>query len=162
MCSYKIKRILILKVKEIELSIEIDNELLNILIEKGKSHYPNEFGGFLIGYYSNDNKHLHITNTIFPQSFKSSKYSFERNTRGIDKELKNYYNETPKKIYVGEWHTHPDNSSTPSTTDILAMKTISNIPNCPVNPVLLILGYSQTKLDFGFYVWFENKLYKYE
>jgi integrative and conjugative element protein (TIGR02256 family) len=154
---------LILRIEEIGLSIEAGDELLDTLVEIGKSHYPNEFGGFLIGYYSDGNRHLHITDTILPKNFKISKYSFERSTKGIVKKLGTYYKETPKKFYVGEWHTHPDNSPIPSLTDISAINAIINNQNtCLANPVLLIIGYFKTKVDFGFYVWFENKLHRYE
>lgn len=154
---------MILRVEKIGLSIEVEDELLNSLVVKGKSHYPNEFGGFLVGYYADDNKHLHITDTILPISLKASKYNFERSTKGIEKILGTYYKETPQKFYVGEWHTHPDNSPIPSLTDISAINAIINNQNgCLANPVLLIIGYSKTKVDFGFFVWFENKLHRYE
>lgn len=154
---------MILRIEKIRLSIEADDKLLNSLVEKGKSHYPNEFGGFLVGYYADDNKHLHITDTILPKSFKTSKYNFERSTKGIEKKLATYYKETPRKFYIGEWHTHPDNSPVPSLTDISAINAIINNKNaCLANPVLLIIGNTKTKVDFGFYVWFENKLYRYE
>ena len=154
---------MILKIEKIGLSIEVEDELLKSLVEKGKSHYPNEFGGFLVGYYAEDKRHLHITDTILPESFKSSKYNFERSAKGIEKKLCTYYKETPQKFYVGEWHTHPDNSPIPSLTDVLAINMIINNQNGSLpNPVLLIIGYSKTKVDFGFYVWFENKLHKYE
>jgi [CysO sulfur-carrier protein]-S-L-cysteine hydrolase len=154
---------LILRIEKIGLSIEADDELLNSIVEKGKSHYPNEFGGFLVGYYADDNKHLRITDTILPKSFKASKYTFERSATGIQKKLGSYFKETPKKFYVGEWHTHPDNSPIPSSTDISAINAIiSNKNPCLANPLLLIIGYSKTQVDFGFYVWFENKLYRYE
>jgi len=154
---------LILRIEKIGLSIEAEDRLLDSLVETGKSHYPNEFGGFLVGYYNDGNRNLHITDTILPESFKASKYSFERITKGIDKRLGNYYKEAPKKFYVGEWHTHPDNSPIPSLTDISAINTIINNQNaCLANPVLLIIGYSKAQVDFGFYVWFENKLYRYE
>ncbi len=150
------------RIEKIGLSLAIDDELLNSLIEKGKSHYPNEFGGFLIGYYSDDNRCLHITDTILPKNFKASKCSFERTTKGVDKKLNKYYEETPKKFYIGEWHTHPNCSPVPSSTDISAINAIINSQNaCLANPVLLIIGYSETQVDFGFYVYFENKLYKY-
>lgn len=154
---------MILRIEKIGLSIEAGDELLNSLVEKGKSHYPNEFGGFLVGYYANNNMHLLITDSIYPKSFKASKYSFERSTKGIEKKLGNYFEGTPKKFYVGEWHTHPDNSPIPSTTDISAINAIINNKDaCLANPVLLIIGFSKTQVDFGFYVWFENKLYRYE
>lgn len=154
---------MILKIEQIGLSLEVEDELLNKLLEIGKTHYPKEFGGFLIGYYSEDNKHLHIIDTILPKSYQASKYNFERSTKGIENELTGYYSEQPKKIYIGEWHTHPDNSPIPSLTDISAIYTIINNKETSIaNPVLLIIGYSKTTVDFGFYVWFENKLYKYE
>jgi integrative and conjugative element protein (TIGR02256 family) len=155
---------LILRTAEkIGLSLEVDDKLLNELVIIGKEHYPNEFGGFLVGNYRDDNRHLHITNMILPKSFMASKYSFERSTKGIKNELDKYYNETPKKFYVGEWHTHPDNRAIPSLTDISAINTIiKNHSACLVNPVLLIIGFPRTQVDLGFYVWFENKLYKYE
>lgn len=154
---------MILKIDKIGLSLETDDGFLNSLVEIGKGHYPNEFGGFLVGFYSDDNKHLHITDTILPKSFIASKYFFQRSTKGIEKKLSNYYKEIPKKFYVGEWHTHPDNSPIPSSTDISAINAIIDNQNaCLANPVLLIIGYSKTQVDFGFYVWFENKLYRYE
>lgn len=154
---------MILRIEKIGLTLEIDDEVLNNLYEIGKSHYPNEYGGFLIGYYSDMNKHLHITDSVLPKSFKSSKYSFERTTKGIKARFSNYYKENPKKFYVGEWHTHPDSSSIPSLTDISAINSIIQYQNCCIaNPVLLIIGYSKTEVDFGCYVWLESKLYKYE
>ncbi len=154
---------MILRIEKIGLSIEADDELLNNLVEKGKSHYPNEFGGFLIGHYTGDNKHLHITDTILPKKFKASNYSFERSTKGIEKILRKYYKGNPQKFYVGEWHTHPDNNPIPSLTDISAINTIINNQESSIaNPVLLIIGYSNTKVSFGFYVWFEKKLFRYE
>ncbi|MFN9320315.1 MAG: Mov34/MPN/PAD-1 family protein [Chitinophagales bacterium] len=154
---------MILKGEKIGLSIEVDNKLLNSLIDIGKDYYPNEYGGFLIGYYSNESRHLHVTDTILPKDFKASKYSFERSSKGITKELVTYYEETPQKIYVGEWHTHPNNSPIPSMTDISAMNAIvGNQESCLANPILLIIGYRYAKVAFGFYVWFQNKLYRYE
>lgn len=154
---------MILKIEQIGLSLEVEDELLNKLLKIGKSHYPKEFGGFLIGYYSEGNRHLHITDTILPKKYQASKYSFERSTQGIETELTEFYIGNPRKVYVGEWHTHPDNSPIPSATDISAINTIINSKNTSIaNPVLLIIGYSKTTVNFEFYVWFENKLYKYE
>lgn len=154
---------MILNIQEIGLSLEVEAELLNELLEIGKTHYPKEFGGFLIGYYSEDNKHLHITDTILPKKYQASRYSFERSTNGIENKLREYYAENPQKVYIGEWHTHPDNNPTPSATDISAINTIINSKNNSIeNPILLIIGYSKTTVEFGLYVWFKNKLYKYE
>ena len=149
--------------KEIKLSISIDETLLIELTEIGKKHYPNEFGGFLMGYYSDDLKQLNITDTILPTKFKASKYQFERDITGIIETLKNHYEQAPKTYYVGEWHTHPNNLPIPSTTDINAINEILKHKDKSIqNPILLIIGYTKQSVEYGFYVPFKNKLYKYE
>lgn len=149
--------------KELKLSINIADSLLDELTALGKKHYPNEFGGFLIGNYSDDFKQLNITSTILPTKFKASKYQFERDTTGIKETLKNYYEQIPKTYYVGEWHTHPDNLPIPSTTDIKAINEILEHQDTSIqNPILLIIGYTKQNVEHGFYVSFKNRLYKYE
>ncbi len=149
--------------KEIKLSVSIDEKLLTQLTEIGKKHYPNEFGGFLMGNYSDDLTQVNITNTVLPIKYKASKYQFERETTGINKTLKRYYEQIPKTYYIGEWHTHPDNLPIPSTTDINAInKIINNKDHTIQNPILLIIGYTKQSVEYGFYVHFKNKLYKYE
>jgi integrative and conjugative element protein (TIGR02256 family) len=143
--------------------IDIDLSLLNELSMIGKSYYPNEFGGFLIGYYSDDFKTLIITNFIIPTKFKVSKISFERDTNGIEEKLKEFYNRTPKEYYIGEWHTHPNSSTSPSNRDLKAMISIANHPNVVIkNPILLIIGYNNANEEFAFYFYKEKQLYKYE
>lgn len=154
---------MIYRIAELGVSLEIDNELLRHLIEIGTKHYPNEFGGFLIGNYSVNQTHLTISDTILPNKYKGTPYLFERDTTGIDDKLKQFYAEDPKKYYLGEWHTHPNNLAIPSSTDINAMNSIANHPEVSIkNPVMLIIGYNKTKVDLGFYVQFKNKIYRYE
>ena len=45
------------KIIELGLTMEIDDKLLSTIIEVGIQHYPNEFGGFLIGNYSQTQTH---------------------------------------------------------------------------------------------------------
>jgi [CysO sulfur-carrier protein]-S-L-cysteine hydrolase len=154
---------LILKIEEIDLSLEIEDKLLGKLLEEGKKHYPNEFGGFLIGYYSNNNRHLKITDSILPAKYRYSRSNFERVAEGIEEQLYKIYSENPSKFYIGEWHTHPNNSAIPSPTDISSICTIANmLDSCLKNPILLIIGDIQNQVEFCFYVLFNNKLYKYE
>lgn len=154
---------MIFKIIEIGLSINIDDKLIDKLVDIGKKYYPKEFGGFLIGNYSHDFKQLNITDTILPSKFKANKYAFQRDTTGIEKKLKNYFQKIPKEYYVGEWHTHPDNLPTLSYTDIIAIDTIINYKDIAIqNPVFLIIGYNNTKVEFSFYTPFKNTIYKYE
>jgi [CysO sulfur-carrier protein]-S-L-cysteine hydrolase len=104
---------LIYKSNETGLIINVEDSLLSNIIDIGIKHYPNEFGCFLIGYYSTNQTQLNITDTILPNKYKATPYLFERDTIGIEDKLKNYYSQNPQKYYVGEWHTHPNNLPIP-------------------------------------------------
>ena len=154
---------MIFKNKDIGLTLEISNLLIEQMIDVGIQHNPNEFGGFLIGFYSEDCKQLNITDIILPKKYKGTPYLFERDVMGINEKLQRFFKEEPKKYYVGEWHTHPGNLAIPSTTDYNAMVEITNHENVAIkNPVLLIVGYQNKLVELGFYVMFKNKLYRYE
>lgn len=151
------------KLKNIELELQVQERLIHKLTEIGKVHYPNEFGGFLIGHYSEDKKVLIITDTILPNKYKSTPSIFERDTIGMKQHFKDFYKENPKKYYVGEWHTHPNNKAIPSITDIKALKSIRNNKDVAIlNPVLLIIGYTENDIEIGFYVLIKDKIYRYE
>ena len=47
-----------LLLKEKNLSIQIENKIIDEMILSARKHYPNEFGGLLIGFYTNGNKDL--------------------------------------------------------------------------------------------------------
>jgi hypothetical protein len=46
-----------------------------------------------------------------------------------------------RRFYLGEWHFHPFNDSTPSSTDIDQLKKFSETPSlrCP-EPIMVIVG----------------------
>lgn len=144
-------------------SLMIDDSLLERLTQVALQNYPNESGGFLVGYYSQDFMTLHITDFILPQQQKSSSFLFERSIIGI-KEIFNKLFVTKKCYYIGEWHTHPDGSSMYSQTDLKAMIEIATCKTVNItNPILLILSVSKNKLqDFSFYIYNDKGLYKYE
>ncbi|RZL45513.1 MAG: hypothetical protein EOP00_17290, partial [Pedobacter sp.] len=75
---------------------------------QSKPHQP-ESGGIILGkVYDN---HIEIVKLSVPTSLdKSSRYNFERNKISaqiiIDYEFLNSHGQV---IYLGEWHTHPEN-----------------------------------------------------
>ena len=80
-----------------------------------------ESGGILLGKIINGE--INIMKVSTPTELdKSSRYNFERNRLSgqivVDYEFNNSYGQT---IYLGEWHTHPEDIPTPSTTDIKMM-----------------------------------------
>ena len=150
--------------KEKKIELEIEDTLLDKLSSIALQHYPNEFGGFLIGYYASNFKSLIITDYILPNKYKSDRYLFERSTNGIEKKLKKLFTNTKQQYYVGEWHTHPDGSINYSTTDLKAMNNIVESNSIRIeNPILLIISVGINKTnDYGFYIFNNNKLLKYE
>jgi [CysO sulfur-carrier protein]-S-L-cysteine hydrolase len=148
--------------EEIGLNINIGNDLIDKICQIGLEHYPKEFGGILIGAYSEDRKTVLIKQILLPEKYKSSKYSFERGSEGFKEKLISLYNLDEPQVYIGEWHTHPNSSTYPSNTDIAAFKEIVKYDDVNIcNPIMLIIGLTLTKIELGFYVYLNDKIYKY-
>lgn len=146
-----------------DLNLIVPDIILAKIAEKGNSFYPNEIGGFLIGYYSSDLKTLHITDFLLPKKYKNNSYLFERSIDGIVSVFKRIFHKM-KHYYVGEWHTHPNGSTMYSTTDLNAMINIAKNDNVVIeNPILLILSIDKDKsYEFSFYLYTNEKLIKYD
>jgi integrative and conjugative element protein (TIGR02256 family) len=100
------------------LKIIITQSALNV-IEKYKqsTKNANESGGILLGQIKENA--VYILRVTIPNKFdKASRYSFDCNKDAaqvvIDYE---FINSGKKTIYLGEWHTHPENYPSPSGVD---------------------------------------------
>lgn len=78
----------------------------------------NEAGGILLGQIKDD--YIYIIRSTIPNKFdKATRYSFTRN-----KEMAQiiadfeYINSDQRTIYIGEWHTHPEDMPSPSGQDM--------------------------------------------
>lgn len=82
-----------------------------------------EAGGVLIGYYIEPNNFV-ITNISTPSLLdRSSRYLFIRSKVYAQKFLnKKFKASDGKLIYLGEWHTHPEDYPTPSSIDNSSIK----------------------------------------
>lgn len=101
-----------------KIEILIARSVLN-LIEKFKqtTKKANEAGGILLGQITNEK--VYILKVTTPNKFdRASRYSFDCNKDAaqviIDYE---FTNSGQKTIYIGEWHTHPENNPNPSGVD---------------------------------------------
>lgn len=151
--------------KSKNLSISISDELLEKMYLSVKPHYPNEFGGLLIGYYNNDNKNLVISDIILPNIFKSTPVFFERHTEDLHEKLEKFYTCDPSKFYVGEWHSHPNGGTQPSQRDIKAMIQIRENSKVAIEkPILGILSFNNKSNDYKirFHLITKNNIYTYE
>ena len=149
------------KVNKLQLIIEDD--LLDRLGKLGVSHFPKEFGGFLIGYYADNFKTLYITESVLPKKYKGSSFGFERSIDGLKKSFNRHFIQK-KQYYVGEWHTHPNCSTMYSQTDLNAMRNTVECETVQItNPILLILSVSKSKITgYSFYYYEDKRLISYE
>jgi len=99
-------------------NIIIARSVLN-LIERFKqtNNKDNESGGILLGQVTE--KEVYILKVTSPNKFdRASRYSFDCN-KDAAQVIINYefLNSGQKTIYIGEWHTHPENYPNPSGVD---------------------------------------------
>jgi len=148
---------------ELGLNIIINEDLINEIHEKCLNHYPNEFGGLLIGFYSEDRKSVFITNSIITEEFKSTRTSFSRGSQGLREKLLLLFESRPCQYYIGEWHSHPDGIAYPSSTDLNAFIEITKHDEVFIdNPILLIIGVNKIKFEYNFYIYNKQKFSKYD
>jgi len=120
-------------------SLIISNDVLLIFqnyIQNTKS--KNESGGILLGQVKDNN--VYLMRASIPNSFdKSSRYSFERN-KVIAQIIVDYEfaNSLGKTIYIGEWHSHPENYPTPSEQDERMIKNQLKL-NKNIEPYLFLI-----------------------
>lgn len=148
--------------KELDLHLTINDLLADRLITEGHKHYPKEYGGILLGRYSDDSACCYVEETILPRTYQSSNNSFERGNAGLFEDLTKLSITKPDLMYVGEWHTHPDGAPIPSKTDRNAMSQIANHSEVKITaPILIIIGYISNRASWGAYVQYNNTLYGY-
>ena len=145
------------------LQLSIDDSLIQHMAELAIKHYPNEYGGILLGRYSSDLQCLQVHQYLLIDSYYSNSVEFVRQC-SYTQEYFNHIFQENGLYYVGEWHSHPDSSAWFSVTDLQAMRNIALCHTVQLeNPRLLILSISEKiLLDFNFFIFNENRLNLYE
>lgn len=154
---------MILKNTHNNLEIVLEESLLKEIETIAVQHYPDEFGGFLLGKYSENFKSVIIESIILPYTYKASPTLFQRFTKDLEKLFIKEYQKN-SRYYIGEWHSHPNGSTMYSGTDLNAMIETAESDGVQIkNPLLLIISISKKKMqNFTFYYYSEKKLFSYE
>jgi integrative and conjugative element protein (TIGR02256 family) len=149
---------------ELNLTLTVESSVLETIEQYSRAHYPNEFGGILMGSYLNSYIDLVISDIIVPDKYKSSPTKFEPDHKDLNIKTKEYFQHFDNKvIYVGDWHSHPNGSNHFSQPDFNSIKDVAKSKTVNIkNPILLIAAYSYNYFDPGFYVYNKDKLYKFE
>lgn len=121
-----------------------------------------ESGGILIGLYI-DKYSIVISEITKPTEYdKKSRFSFNRSVKSIKNIILDKFKSSKgKKIYMGEWHSHPENYPHPSSTDLdsFLIQLNQNKLNSDIL-IMLIVGikgmyfgvYNKTNLISGYNV----------
>ena len=150
--------------KELNLTITIESTCLDYIFDVIWQHYPKEFGGIFIGSYINDYREVVISDVLIPENYKSSFLGFQPDPNDLNKQLKKIYQKHKQQIvYIGDWHSHPNSNNEYSQPDFKSIKDIAKSPKVNThNPILMIAAFGKDYYDPGFYVFNQDKLYKYE
>ena len=127
------------------------------MLELAHKYYPKEIGSSLIGWYSKDGFDAYVSNlTPIPSDSVSMLNRFYRGIKGLRKFYKNL-NKSHSGIihYVGEWHSHPNGISFPSSIDDANQMAISNDKktSCPESVLIIISGDFSLKYKLGIFIY---------
>ncbi len=150
--------------EKLNLTITIESSVLDSIEQYSRSHYPNEFGGILMGSYVNNYIDLVISDIIIPTKYNNSPTKFEPDHKELNLLTKEYYRHfTNKIVYVGDWHSHPNSTNHYSQIDFNSIKDVAQSKTVNIkNPILLIVAFGKDYFEPGFYVFVNNKLHKFE
>lgn len=107
-----------------DLILRIDRHVTDVLSSHIQNdEYKPESGGILMGYYIDDYS-FYISDCSTPSKRdKSSRFHFLRSAINAQKFIERKFKSSKgKKIYLGEWHTHPERLPSPSPTDLISFK----------------------------------------
>ena len=125
---------------------EVSNKIIRAL-QKAKNQ---EIGGILMGELVDSNKFKIVDITI--QKRRGTTFSFVRCVKYFIKPLNAFFNNTghryTKYNYLGEWHSHPLFTATPSSKDVATMFSIVCDKSVGANfAVLLVTKINENKLE---------------
>lgn len=121
------------------------------MIVEVESFFPQETGGSFFGYTATNNDVV-ITHLVAAgPNAKRTQYSFEPDQTYQLKEMeKLFYEQDSKLSYIGDWHSHPNNSAALSRKD---EKTLLNIALAKESqcsyPIMLIIGFYPDQTDIN-------------
>lgn len=149
--------------QELNFTLTVSQNAIDSMYLYASRHYPHEFGGALIGGYSEDGKNVFLTDILIPDNFESRSTFFRADTKKINTEIEEIYTKTDGNIiYLGDWHSHPNMSHSYSHVDFKSIERQAKSPLVSINnPIMAIVSISPEDYDIGFYIYYKNKLYTF-
>lgn len=125
--------------RKLILEADIQSKILNI---QSTHTFKREIGGILIGIYDTKYGCLRLTDMSFPQSGdQQSRFRFNRKSDGHQELMDHLWESSDHtKAYLGEWHTHDQDTPIPSIVDRRTWKRISKRNNNFEECYFMIIG----------------------
>jgi integrative and conjugative element protein (TIGR02256 family) len=123
--------------------IRVDEAFLARLAALRARRLPNETGGIVLGIVDTNRKLMHLVLALdAPPDSKEDPTAFERGTQGLTSTfLKAQARSMHQLVYIGEWHSHPDNSTVmPSVIDIHQFRWLTDEMRLEEAPVVMIIS----------------------
>lgn len=110
-----------------------------------------EAGGILLGRLLLDCPDVVVDEITVPMpSDKRSRFAFYRHKRGHQAIIDRRWQESGGTcVYLGEWHTHPQSTPTPSLVDLTDWKRKLRTDSFGENLYFLIIGMMEARMWFG-------------
>lgn len=144
------------------MEIRLPQEIFDSLLVKAAHYYPKECGGVFVGRVHENVATIEMYK--MPRRILSTSILFRRVAKWLNTWLADIFTkQNGDLIYLGEWHTHPDSSPDPSTTDIAALLRIAQNEDIRTqNPLLLIIGLNPSVNVERFYTYYNNQIIVYD
>lgn len=117
----------------------LSREALNEMMAEGERIFPLETGGLLMGYWNGEPV---VTHVIGPgPGATHQRFNFEPDYSWHTAEVDRLYRENDQVTYLGDWHTHPCGSPTPSPMDMGVLQMLKDNKEARTpKPLMIILG----------------------
>lgn len=123
--------------------IQLAPGVLESMRTEAERKFPKESGGVLLGYVSTEEKrHAQILDQIGPgPEAKHRRNRFEPDGEWQAEQIAAAYEDSGRiATYLGDWHSHPLGSGSPSKLDRSTARAIAKTPEARApNPLMLIL-----------------------
>lgn len=121
----------------------IPSSLLDAMMNFAGAALPNETGGTLVGHYEEGDS-VALVEQVLGVRYGAERdvARFFRPPDDVDGQLAEIFHASEGRThYLGEWHTHPGSSPTPSRIDCRTMRELARSPSVASDtPLLMILG----------------------
>lgn len=146
-----------------EFKLYVDDGVLQKLRALRQNCLPNETGGVLLGYYDFNVHMIVIADCLpAPEDSKGTRTMFERGIQGLQKAIDEASERTASTVrYLGEWHSHPEgSSSSPSRDDLYQLSELAVGMNEDGLPgIVMIIGEHDVSFLQGTLSSSDNKKY---